>query len=167
MPFTPVKIGKAKELVERMHRKMQDLKKGSETAIGYGVQAAETVGTAFAFGYAHARWGGDDKELKVIGVPADLAVGITLVVAGLGGGLGKYGEHGVNIGSGALSSYAYKAGTEIGARAAKNATTQNTGYFPQSVIEPPIMTSGQSYDDGYMPQGYAYPYAASEEPVAR
>jgi hypothetical protein len=30
------------------------------------------------------------------------------------GGLGKYAEHGVNVGSGALAAYAYRSGFQLG-----------------------------------------------------
>jgi hypothetical protein len=47
------------------------------------------------------------------------------------GGFGKYAEHGVNIGAGAIGSYAYRTGFEIGSESANAvATTADAKGLP-------------------------------------
>ena len=116
MAFTSQSLAKAREYAERMQGKMARLRDTAEEAIGNGILVTEVGGTAFAFGYANGRWG-EDGEIKVLGVPVDLGVGFALTGIAMFGGLGKYGEHGVNIGSGALAAYAYRAGHQLGADA--------------------------------------------------
>ena len=116
MAFTSQSLAKAREYADRMQGKMARLREHAEEAIGNGIQVTEVGGTAFAFGYANGRWG-EDGEIKVLGVPVDLGVGFALTGIAMFGGLGKYGEHGVNIGAGALASYAYRAGHQLGADA--------------------------------------------------
>lgn len=118
MAFTTASLAKAREYAERMQGKMAKLREHAEEAIGNGIQVSEVGGAAFAFGYANGRWG-EDGELKVLGVPADLGVGFALTGIAMFGGLGKYAEHGVNLGSGALASYAYRSGLELGQAAAQ------------------------------------------------
>jgi hypothetical protein len=121
MAFTSQSIAKARDYAERMSNKMARLREHAEEAIGNGIQVTEVGGSAFAFGYANGRWG-EDGELKVLGVPADLGVGFALTGIAMFGGLGKYAEHGVNIGSGALAAYAYRAGHQLGESAAEKDT---------------------------------------------
>lgn len=120
MAFTSQSIAKARDYAERMSNKMSKLREHAEEAIGNGLQVAEVGAAAGALGYANGKWGGEDGELKVLGVPADLGVGFALTGVALFGGLGKYAEHGVNIGSGALAAYAYRTGFQLGASAAQN-----------------------------------------------
>ncbi len=122
MAFTSQSIAKARDYAERMGNKMAKIREHAEEAIGNGLQVAEVGGAAAAFGYANGKWGGDDGELKVLGVPADLGVGFALTGIAMFGGLGKYAEHGVNVGSGALAAYAYRTGFQLGATAAANDT---------------------------------------------
>jgi hypothetical protein len=123
MAFTSQSLAKAREYAERMQGKMARLREHAEDAIGNGIQVTEVGGTAFAFGYANGRWG-EDGEIKVLGVPVDLGVGFALTGIAMFGGLGKYGEHGVNIGSGALAAYAYRSGYQLG-NDASDTTTQH------------------------------------------
>jgi hypothetical protein len=119
MAFTSQSLAKAREYAERMSTKMSKLREHAEEAVGNGIQVTEVGGTAFAMGYANGRWG-EDGEIKFLGVPVDLGVGFALTGIAMFGGLGKYGEHGVNIGSGALAAYAYRSGYQLGADASSN-----------------------------------------------
>lgn len=153
MAFTSQSLAKAREYAERMSTKMAKLREHAEEAIGNGIQVTEVGGTAFAFGYANGRWG-EDGELKVVGVPVDLGVGFALTGIAMFGGLGKYGEHGVNIGSGALAAYAYRAGHQLGADAAseddKPAAKKTRGATQQARF------NGPAVNVGWEPQGQTY-----------
>jgi hypothetical protein len=125
MAFTSQSLSKAREYAERMREKMARFKEHAEEAIGEGIQVTEVSGTSFAFGYANGRWG-EDGEIKVLGVPVDLGVGFALTGIAMFGGLGKYGEHGVNVGSGALAAYAYRSGYQLGLDASEQDTKPST-----------------------------------------
>ena len=119
MAFTSQSLAKARDYADRMSNKMAKLREHAEEAIGNGIQVTEVGGTAFAFGYANGRWG-EDGEIKMLGVPVDLGVGFALTGVAMFGGLGKYAEHGVNIGSGALAAYGYRSGFQLGLDAASH-----------------------------------------------
>jgi hypothetical protein len=125
MAFTSQSLAKARDYAERMSNKMAKLREHAEEAIGNGIQVTEVGGTAFAFGYANGRWG-EDGEIKVLGVPVDLGVGFALTGVAMFGGLGRYAEHGVNIGSGALAAYGYRSGFQLGQDASANDQPSNT-----------------------------------------
>src|ERR1700689_4440354 len=119
MAFTSQSLSKAREYAERMQKRMATIRETAEKAVGDGIEVPEVGGAAFAFGYANGRWG-EDGEMKMLGVPVDLGVGFALTGVAMFGGLGKYGEHGVNIGSGALAAYAYRSGYQLGQSAAND-----------------------------------------------
>ena len=155
MAFTSQSLAKAREYADRMSTKMAKLREHAEEAVGNGIQVTEVGGTAFAFGYANGRWG-DDGEIKFLGVPVDLGVGFALTGIAMFGGLGKYGEHGVNVGSGALAAYAYRVGAQLGSDAAStdaarpNAALRRAGT-PKGRMNAPVSvgwdasTQGQTY----------------------
>src|SRR5262249_35198302 len=78
MAFNTMSIAKAREYVERAREKMAKIREHAEEAIGQGIQIAEVSGTAFAFGYANARWGGAKGQVEVFGLPADLGAAVAL-----------------------------------------------------------------------------------------
>ncbi len=155
MAFTSQSLAKARDYAERMSNKMAKLREHAEDAIGNGIQVTEVGGTSFAFGYANGRWG-EDGEIKMLGVPVDLGVGFALTGVAMFGGLGKYGEHGVNIGSGALAAYAYRSGYQLGQGAAyedaKPAATRKRG----AQATPARMASPASVSTGWDGQGQTY-----------
>jgi hypothetical protein len=136
-----------------MSHKMAKLREHAEDAIGNGIQVTEVGGTSFAFGYANGRWG-EDGEMKMLGVPVDLGVGFALTGVAMFGGLGKYGEHGVNIGSGALAAYAYRSGYQLGQDAA--ADDAKPGRRANGKPGPARMTTPASVGTGWDPQGQTY-----------
>ncbi len=143
MAFDTKSITKAKEYVERAREKMARVREHAEEAIGTGIQIAEVGGTAFGFGYANQRWG-KDGEVMVMGIPADLGVAVALHGVSFMGGLGKYSEHGHNVGTGALASYAYRMGTQMGASAARIEAGHHAGPQPASFVasSPPYVNGG-------------------------
>lgn len=132
MSFNTMSIAKARAYVERAREKMAKIREHAEEAIGQGIQIAEVSGTAFGFGYANARWGGEKGQVEILGLPADLGVAVALHGVAFMGGLGRYAEHGHNVGTGALASYSYRMGTHFGAEAGKLAPKKAspTNYVP-------------------------------------
>jgi hypothetical protein len=118
MAFNTQSLAKMQDHLERMQGRMAKVREHAEASVGLAIQATEVGGTAFAFGYANGRWG-EDGELKVLGLPVDLGVGFALTGLSLLGGLGKYAEHGNNVGSGAIAAFAYRSGMQMGAQAAE------------------------------------------------
>lgn len=58
----------------------------------------------------------------MFGIPVDLGVGIAMTGVSMFGGFGRYGEHGVNVGAGAIASYAYRTGYQLGSDSASSST---------------------------------------------
>lgn len=84
-------------------------KKGEET-IGHLVTAAETSAAAFGFGMLQGRQG----PVEIVGVPADLAAGTALHIAGFLGLGGKASGHLHAFADGALASYFFTLGRGVG-----------------------------------------------------
>jgi hypothetical protein len=136
-------LGEAKEALSRAKNAMGRVREKAEEAIGSGIEVAEVGGTAFGLGFANAKWGGDDGELKMFGIPVDLGVGIALTGVSMFGGFGRYGEHGVNVGAGAIASYAYRTGYQLGSESASSSASK-----PASLGAPaarPAMRAGNSH----------------------
>ena len=119
-------LGEAKEALSRAKNAMSKVREKAEVAIGEGIEVAEVGGTAFGFGFANGKWGGDDGEIKMFGIPVDLGVGIALTGVSMFGGFGRYGEHGVNVGAGAIASYAYRTGYQLGSDSASSSTSTSS-----------------------------------------
>jgi len=129
-----VSMNAVHELAERAHRAEKKIESARDKAteiMGQTLQLVEVAGAAFAFGYAHQRYG-VNGELLVAGVPADLAAGLGLHAFALLGGFSRYSEHGHNLADGCLASYAFRMGSQMGATAAvggKGAKTTASGWF--------------------------------------
>ena len=80
-----------------------------------GVKLLEIVVPAAAFSYANAR--SATGELAIGKVPVDLGVGLGLALLSLFDVAGDWDEDLLNIGSGALASYAARTGAAFGAAA--------------------------------------------------
>jgi len=159
MAFTSQSLAKAREYAERMSTKMSKLREHAEEAVGNGIQVTEVGGTAFAFGYANGRWG-EDGEIKFLGVPVDLGVGFALTGIAMFGGLGKYGEHGVNVGSGALAAYGYRAGFQLGSSAADEDTAKPTAAKKAAAR---ARMSGAPVSVGWDPSTQGHTYTVHEQ----
>ena len=107
-------LAEAKQRLERAKHTVARVREKTEEAIGQGIQVAEVAGTAVTFGWANARFGDADGEMKLFGIPLDLATGLGLTGMAMFGGFGRYGEHAVNVGAGAIASYAYRTGYQLG-----------------------------------------------------
>ncbi len=151
-------LGEAKEALSRAKNAMSKVREKAEEAIGQGIEVTEVGGTAFGFGFANAKWGGDDGELKMFGIPVDLGVGIALTGVSMFGGFGRYGEHGVNVGAGAIAAYAYRTGYQLGSDTSASDGTTTTQSSFRSTAAPRRMPSAQSHTTAgqWDPHGQTY-----------
>jgi hypothetical protein len=135
MPFES--LAKVKQYAERVDARMKTFREKNEQAIERGFQIVEVNGALFGWGFVNEKWGalphGADasalKEVTIAGVPVDLAAGAALLGVGLFGGLGKYGEHGINLGNGSVGAFASRMGAELGRKSVS--TTATTAGAPQ------------------------------------
>jgi hypothetical protein len=106
---------------------MHNAAKRNEKAIEQGFAVLETNGGLFGWGYANEKWGDMTdqgvKELRVMGMPADLAAGAGMLGLAFFGGLGKYAEHGINLGNASTGAFSYRMGIEMARKAASTATS--------------------------------------------
>jgi hypothetical protein len=119
MALTAAKAAHAADMLKRARSQMEKVKETTEEAVSDTLMIAETGGTAFSLAYANERWG-EHGELRVLGMPIDLGIATALSGLALMGGLGKYKEHGRNVGAGALATYACRVGSEKGRSAAQD-----------------------------------------------
>ena len=115
-------------------------------------KGAEVVGAAGAMAYVNARYSDPSKSAyEVMGVPADLLGGMLLTGLSLVGFLGRFDEHGSNIGSGLLATYAVRMGQTWGANAkvaaAGGASTAAKGLFAAGApLYPTVDAQQPAYD---------------------
>ncbi|MFI4971184.1 MAG: hypothetical protein ACHP7H_00775 [Hyphomicrobiales bacterium] len=114
-------LHQVKEAYGRMEARLHNLKKKAEKSIEQTLAIVEVNAATFAWGYVNERFGDKTDELglheyKLAGVPVDLGVGLALLGISLFGGLGKYDEHGLNLGNGSTSAFSYRLGGELGRR---------------------------------------------------
>lgn len=90
-----------------------------ENLTGEVVKGAEVLGSAFLTAYANGYYATatTDHAEFTAGVPADLTAGVGLLALGLMGFAGKFSDTICNLGTGALSAYAARLGTNWGAQA--------------------------------------------------
>jgi hypothetical protein len=145
-------LAHARELAERVQKKMAKFKEESETHIQYGLQGAEVSGTALGLGYANARWGGPNGAIEVAGLPIDMSLGITMHMISFLGGLGEYREHGHNVADGAMAAFSYRMGMQLG--------RESKAQQPQQPAQPqpaqPPLVSGVAGQFGEAPEGRRY-----------
>ena len=131
-------IHRVKEAYDSLKNRMGRIRKESERTIERALQVVETAGTCGAWGYVNGRWGtvsqhdaNAQKEVQLLGVPADIGTGVVLLGVSFFGGLGKYDEHGFNVGTGSASAFAYRMGNELGEKAGaahpRTTTTKGLG----------------------------------------
>jgi len=136
--------------VDKLKNRLASLKRSSAKArekAGESVErllmSAEVGGTAFAFGQVQARYGG----VNILGVPADLGVGIAAnVMSILGVGRGME-THLANIGNGALAAYAFKTGHDMGVKSMQAAGKAIPQRPTRLLGEEDSEVSGESLSD--------------------
>jgi hypothetical protein len=139
-------LAKAKEMYDRAHGRLAKFREENERRIGQTMAVVETVGATAGWAYANGRWGkveGAHKlpEIELFGIPADLGVGIGLIGLSMFGGLGKYDEHGINVGVGSTGAFAYRMFHELGSKAA----AEHPKAAPKTT---PQVTSGRGVHGG-------------------
>jgi hypothetical protein len=124
-------LSHVKEGYERLQARMHNAAKRSEKAIEQGFAVLEVNGGLFAWGWANEKYGDPTdqgvKELRVLGMPADLAAGAALLGLAFFGGFGKYSEHGINLGNASTGAFSYRMGIEMARKSATTATTSGHG----------------------------------------
>ena len=127
-------MSRVKELQERLLSRMHNMKKKAEKSIGAAIATVEINGGLAGWGYVNERFGdapADDpgglKEHAVMKVPTDLAVGLGLIGVSLFGGLGKYEEHGLNLGNASTGAFSYRLGAQAGRKALSESGTKTSG----------------------------------------
>lgn len=127
--YTVTSVAHAREMIANARKKMAQMREGAEEVIGEGIRIGEIGAAALGFGYANGRWG-ENGELAVGGIPVDLGAAVLLHGTAFMGGLGKYAEHGHNLGTGALAAAAYRTGAKIGAEHANKVHAQHAAFPP-------------------------------------
>jgi hypothetical protein len=141
-------IHRMKEAYEGMKNRVSRIRKESERSIERALQVVETAGAGTGWSYANARWGTvphDDASaapcIELLGIPCDLGAGLLLVGGAFFGALGRYDEHGFNVGAGSITSFGCRLGTEMGHKAASSAPAKTTtkglgrGSYGHTVFE--------------------------------
>jgi hypothetical protein len=112
---------------------------GGEKYMGAVLTAVEVVGVAGAMSYLNNKHGTKGRNaVEVMGVPADLALGLLFSGLGVTGYFGEHGKHSLAIGCGFLGAYACRMGVLWGAGARADlplppAESGVRGAFPRSV----------------------------------
>ncbi len=124
-------MSRIKEGYERLHSRMANIKAKTEKAVEQGFAIVEVNGGLFGWGYANEYYGDmtDEgvKELRVLGMPADLGAGAIMLGLSLFGGFGKYAEHGINLGNSSTGAFFNRLGIQMAKkREAAKTTTSGT-----------------------------------------
>jgi hypothetical protein len=91
---------------------------GGERMFGGALKGIEVIGVGGAMSYLNAKHAAAGRNAyEVMGVPADLALGLLFSGFALTGYFGQQGDHALNFGLGFLSAYACRMGSIWGAAA--------------------------------------------------
>lgn len=108
--------GYRQSLAERYTPKLSLGPAGGEKMFGGILKGLEIVGVAGAMSYLNARHAAAGRNaFEVMGVPADLALGLLFSGFALTGYFGQQGDHALNFGIGFLGAYACRMGSVWGA----------------------------------------------------
>jgi len=122
----------------------------NEVNIGRGFQLVESVGASAGWGFLNAKYG-KDGVIKIMGLDADLAVGLLLIPTAIWG-MGKHAEHGINLAAGSLGAYSYRLGQKAAAPGATLGSVTGTGFAPAGSFQAGYAPAG-AYAAGYAPAG--------------
>ena len=78
-------------------------------------------------------------------MPADLLSGGALLALSFFGGLGKYGEHGVNLGNASTGAFSYRMGIEMARKSESAASPKTSGQLRSGGTE----VAGRNYSVHY------------------
>jgi len=140
MSFNTATLTELRAAKDRALAKIRDVREKHGKKIGIAFGAAETTGTAYAFGFMNGRFGGERGEMSIGGVvPIDLLVGgVSHAVAFFGGLEDAEAPHVHAIGTGALASCAYRYGHRLGETMAINAGAKTPSAMAGSPSYPQL-----------------------------
>lgn len=121
--------GRAESALARAKRAMEK----ADVVVDRVVKTTVTGGTAFALGVAQGRYG----SVEVVGVPADLGLGVLAHVAGFAGVGGNANDYLHAVGDGALAAYLVTLGRGVGKDWAEKS----------GASQPPAAASGHTVSD--------------------
>lgn len=132
--------------IKSLKARLHSIREKSEAMIDDVLLLVEVWGGAFASGFANEKWG-TNGELELLGVPADLLLGVVGGGLSLGGAFGKHHEHALNLSAGIGSGWFYRMGASLGG-GPENA---QFGPFPwsSSSSAPAQQTSGFGFSPRY------------------
>ncbi len=116
------------ELLEAAHRglraigSIKNLRRAAEVQGKQIVRTLEIQATAFGFGFARGYFADPGKDLAILGVPVDVAVGLAGHGVAFLGLMGKAKDDTHNIADGALASYGTTLGLKLGVEAKSKST---------------------------------------------
>jgi len=123
-------LARVKEGYERLQGRMRGIAARTEKAVEQGFAVVEVNGGLFAWGYANEKWSDATdqgvKELRVLGMPADLGAGAVMLGLSFFGGFGKYAEHGINLGNASTGAFFNRLGIEMAQKSEQQATQTKT-----------------------------------------
>lgn len=114
-----------KAKLTRARERANKAREDTSLAVAQALQAVEVSGTAFSLAYARGRFGDDEGELAVMGMPVGLLGGIAGHAVAFMGIAGEYSEHVHNISDGAFAEYAVQQGQTIGYRHREEAESKS------------------------------------------
>lgn len=105
---------------------------GGEKWLGTLLGVAETAGICGVMSYFNGKHGeGPRPAVEILGVPADLVLGVLISGSSAMGYFGEHATHSQNIGAGLLSAYSARMGNDWGRSARVVTLPANVrGYFP-------------------------------------
>jgi len=109
-------------VIERLKGKINNMEEAGEEIVGHVLNVGITQVTAFGFGLARTYWG-DQGELTIGGVDADLVAGIAGIGLGVVGTFGRMSTHVVSAGNGALACWSTIQGMRAGEELKSTATS--------------------------------------------
>jgi hypothetical protein len=95
-----------------LRARLHNIKEKSEAFLDDALLLIEVWGGAFASGFANEKWG-TNGELEVMGVPADLLLGVAGGGLSLAGAFGKHHSHALNVSAGIGSGWFYRLGANL------------------------------------------------------
>lgn len=130
---------------------------GGERMFGGLLKAIEIVGAGGAMSYLNSRHAAAGRNAyEVMGVPADLALGLLFSGFALTGYFGQQGDHALNFGIGFLGSYACRMGSIWGA----SARSMSEARVGASALPAPAPRPYVAAGAARQPADNVYPWAA-------
>lgn len=111
LQLTKQHVGKMAGQVQSLQKRIGRFKEDAEKMTEKFVRTTEIGVAALGVGILQGRTGG----IEVMGIPAELGIGVGLNMLGYFGAAGKHSDHLNNLGDGALAGYLATVGRGLGA----------------------------------------------------